>query len=981
MKQIRLSVLLTFALTMAFALRVPAAGLPPEQAAKALHPAPGFEITLAASEPNSRQPVNIMFDHRGRLWVVQYLQYPYPAGLKIVSQDQYLRTTYDRVPEPPPKGPKGADRITILESSKQDGHFDKAHDFISGLNLASAMEIGYGGVWVAQTPYLLFYPDKNGDGVPDGPPQVVLSGFGMEDAHAVVNHLIWGPDGWLYGCQGSTNTADIEGHEFQQAAWRYNPRSKAFEVFSEGGGNTFGLEWDAHGNLFTGTNNANYVMFHYVQGGYYLKNFGKHGELHNPYAFGYFGHAPHSGWRGGHVTQLGLVYQGGAFPKEFNGTWITPRLLDNRIEWNTMTPDGSSFRTKYAGDLVTSSDPRFRPVDLRTGPDGAIYIADWYDIRANHVIAVDDWDKDTGRVYRLAPKGLPFYKPFDLSKLSSDQLVDLLDNPNDWYARTARRILADRRDASIIPRLRKQVIEKDGRLALQSLWALYVSGGFDDAFALQTLNHVNPDVRSWTVRLLCDDKSVSASIQQKLVELARSEPQVTVRMQLACSARRLPADQAMPIVRQLLLRSEDISDRYIPLLLWWAIEDKATAGRDRVVEIFSDPQIWQSPIVKQVILDRIGRRYTAERTEENFTTCARLLDRSPGQEQTDRLVAGMELGLHGTPLPEVPPALRAPLAKLWEKTPRSITLVRLALRLGDHQAESEALRLAASNSASASDRAAIVEILGQLGHPSDEPVLLDLIGEKQPKSVRLAALVALQSYDDSKIANVVLSQYSGMSADLRDRARSLLCGRKAWASDLLAAVESNRMARQDVSIDQIRQIMLHNDKTLDSRMTKLWGSVQPSTSQEKQQMIAHVMEVLHAGTGDAQRGQPIFLQLCATCHTLRNQGGHIGPNLTAYDRKDLNFLVPNIVDPSASIRPEYAMYTLRTTDRRVLNGPLIESNPQSVTIEDGTARVTVPRGQIASLEASSISRMPEHLLDALTDQQLRDLFAYIAAEK
>src|SRR6185437_723698 len=251
--------------------------------------------------------------------------------------------------------------------------------------------------------------------------------------------------------------------------------------------------------------------------------FGKHGELHNPYAFGYFDRVPRSGCRGGHVTQLGLIYQGGAFPKEFNGTWITPRLLDNRIEWNAMTPEGSSFHTKYAGDLVTSSDPRFRPVDLRTGPDGAIYIADWYDIRANHVIAVDDWDKETGRIYRLAPRGLPFYRPFDLSKLSSNELVDLLDNKNDWYARMARRILAERRDPQIVPRLRKMVLETDGRLSLEAFWALYVSGGFDDAFALKTLAHVNPDVRSWTVRLLCDEKSVSASIQQKLVELARSE--------------------------------------------------------------------------------------------------------------------------------------------------------------------------------------------------------------------------------------------------------------------------------------------------------------------------------------------------------------------------------------------------------------------------------------------------------------------------
>ena len=297
-----------------FPLHATAAGLPPDETVKRLKPAEGLEVKLAAAEPMVRQPVNISFDERGRMWVVQYLQYPGPEGLKPVAVDQYLRTKYDRVPEPPPNGPKGADKITILEDTDGDGIYDKSKDFVTGLNLATSTEIGHGGVWVTQTPYLLFYPDKDRDDVPDGDPKVILSGFGMEDAHAVVNHLTWGADGWLYGAQGSTCTANVRGHVFQQAAWRYHPPTDRFEVFSEGGGNTFGLEWDAHGNLFSGTNYGNYVLVHYVQGGYFVKGFAKHGPLSNPYSFGYFDHVPHSGWRGGHVTQTGIIYQGGALP-------------------------------------------------------------------------------------------------------------------------------------------------------------------------------------------------------------------------------------------------------------------------------------------------------------------------------------------------------------------------------------------------------------------------------------------------------------------------------------------------------------------------------------------------------------------------------------------------------------------------------------------------------------------------------------------
>src|SRR3989454_5965059 len=203
-----------------FSAGLGAGGLSPQEALNHMKVADGFEVKLVAHEPEIRQPLSVTFDERGRMWVIQYLQYPTPAGLKAVSVDQYLRTKYDRVPDPPPRGPKGADRITICEDTDGDGLPDKFKDFVSGLNLASGMAIGHGGVFIVQPPYLLFYADRNGDDVPDGDPEVLLSGFGMEDAHAVANSLTWGPDGWLYGAQGSTVTAHIRDLEFQQGIWR-----------------------------------------------------------------------------------------------------------------------------------------------------------------------------------------------------------------------------------------------------------------------------------------------------------------------------------------------------------------------------------------------------------------------------------------------------------------------------------------------------------------------------------------------------------------------------------------------------------------------------------------------------------------------------------------------------------------------------------------------------------------------------------------
>jgi hypothetical protein len=306
------------------------AGLPPGEALRRIKVADGFTVKLFANEPEIRQPLTMSFDERGRMWVIQYLQYPNPAGLKAVKVDQYLRTKYDKLPEPPPRGPKGADRITICEDTDGDGRADKFKDFVAGLNLASGLALGHGGAFVVQPPYLLFYPDHNHDDVPDGDPEVLLTGFGMEDAHAFANSLTWGPDGWLYGAQGSTVTANIRGVEFQQGIWRYHPLTKEFELFAEGGGNTWGLDFDEEGNIIAGTNWSDQIALHQVQGAYYVKGFSKHGPLHNPYTFGYFEHIPYKGFKGGHVTAGGSFIKGVRFPRNSTTTTSPQTCLPMR---------------------------------------------------------------------------------------------------------------------------------------------------------------------------------------------------------------------------------------------------------------------------------------------------------------------------------------------------------------------------------------------------------------------------------------------------------------------------------------------------------------------------------------------------------------------------------------------------------------------------------------------------------------------------
>ena len=429
-----------FSLGLVFVCEKPvfAQGYKPSEAVQRMTVPEGFHVQLVASEPMIAQPVCIEFDDRGRLWVIQYLQYPNPAGLNRAKVDRFSRTTYDKIPEPPPRGPKGADRITILSDFDGNGRAQKAKDFVNGLNLASGLAFGHGGVFVLQVPYLLFYPDKNRDDIPDSDPEVLLTGFGMEDAHSVANSLMLGPDGWLYGCQGSTVTANIRGIEFQQGVWRYHPISKRFELFCEGGGNSWGLDFNEDGELIYSTNLGPYRNLHGVQGGYYWKSFGKHGALHNPYTYGYFDHIPYKNFTGGHVANGGMIYQSDSFPEKFRGKYIANDLLGHAVQIHNMEKSGSTFTASYGGELLVPNDTWFAPCDLTIGPDGAIYTSDWHDKRTAHPDPDAEWDRSNGRIYKISFGGTRSASPTsendnsrtrgtrpseDLTKLSSAQLV------------------------------------------------------------------------------------------------------------------------------------------------------------------------------------------------------------------------------------------------------------------------------------------------------------------------------------------------------------------------------------------------------------------------------------------------------------------------------------------------------------------------------------------------------------------------------
>jgi putative membrane-bound dehydrogenase-like protein len=989
------------------------AALSPRQSMDHFKTPEDLEVDLVLAEPIVSQPLFMNFDERGRMWVMQYLQYPEPEGLRLLSKDQWWRAVYDKVPDPPPHGVKGKDKISIHEDTDGDGVYDKHTTFVDGLNIATAFVQGRGGVWVLNPPYLLFYPDKNGDDVPDGDPEVHLSGFGIEDTHSVINSLRWGPDGWLYGAQGSTVSAAVKVHRpdadkkleaaqkpvFSQGQniWRYHPRTRRYEIFSEGGGNAFGLEIDSAGRVFSGHNGGNTRGFHYMQGAYLQKGFSKHGPLSNPYSFGYFPAMEHHNVP--RFTHEFLIYEshGGPFalPDKYQGKLFGAAAILNHVVMSDVIPVGSTFKTRDIGYAIDSSDTWFRPVDVKDGPDGGIYVADWYDGQLAHTANYQGGlDRDHGRIYRIRARSNAIQggrivaggtaQP-DLRKKSSPELVALLDSRDRWHREAARRVLADRQDAAIVPSLRTKLFAAKGQSAVESLWALNLSGGLDEATALKAVDHSEPQVRAWVVRIVGDEGRLPSDLATKVANLALTEPNLEVRTQFAATAKRLPAEQSLPIVRNLMMRDEDASDARQPLMIWWALEtacDVAAPGKPGEAPVHSQPaltldspDLWKRPLVQKEILPRLMRRYASTGQRSDLAICARLLKQSPTPETTKALMQGFEEAYQGRSLSNVPPELIAALSAAGGGS------VSLKIRQGDAAAIDEALKIIADEKASAPKRAEYASLFGEVKTPKSVAILQTTLTNTGDDGLKSAILTALQAYPDPEIATAVLTQYANMNEDVRAVAQSLLVSRKPWALSLAEAVDRGQIAPASLPLDTVRRMTIYKDDRLAELIQKHWGNVEGATTAEMQGLIDRYSQTL-AGAGNPYPGKKLYMQMCGKCHTLHSQGGKIGPDLTTYKRDDVRQMLIHIVNPSAEIREGFETQVAVLNDGRVVTGFLVEQDPQAITLRspDGQS-VSIERSEIEELIKSRKSLMPEGQLKELSDEQLRNLFAYLRSSQ
>ena len=588
------------------------AGLPPEQAAKEFTMPEGFVATVFAHEPDVIQPVAFTIDERGRLWVVQSVDYP------------------RRQPEG-----QGKDSIVIFEDSDNDGKADKRTVFMEGLNLASAIEVGFGGVWVGSAPHFLFIPDKDRDDKPDGPPQVLLDGWGYQDTHETLNTFTWGPDGWLYGCHGvfthsnvgKPGAPDSERTKINAGIWRYHPTKHIFEVFAEGTSNPWGIDFDANGQLWAEACVIPH-LWHIIQGARYQRQAGQH---FNPYTFDdikqvgdhvhYAGEAgPHAGNNrsdsagGGHAHAGLMVYQGDNWPEQYRGKIFIGNIHGQRVNMDVPEARGSGYVGKHGPDFLNFNDKWSQVVNFRSGPDGGVYFIDWYDNQQCHSNDPKAHDRSNGRIYKVT-FGKAAAKPGDLSKLSNEELANLQTHKNDWMARTARRILQERKGGNGEERLRIGGIQQlltardvDPKLTLRAMWTMHVTGTFFDDISLELLKSNEPYVAGWAIQLLTENLGSSGNgwssrVLPEFARLAKESKSPVVRRYLASACTRLPLEQRWDIMEGLLAHAEDANDHNLPLLYWYAFEPLAGIDQKRALSMAVASKI---PTIRTFTVRRIA---------------------------------------------------------------------------------------------------------------------------------------------------------------------------------------------------------------------------------------------------------------------------------------------------------------------------------------------------------------------------------------
>ena len=954
-----------------------------EESAKAFSLPEGTKVKVWAGEPMVQNPIAMAWDKHGRMWVAENYTY----GSRKIRFDLSLR-----------------DRVIVLSDTDGDGQADTRKVFTNKVQMLTSVEVGQGGVWLMCPPKLLFIPDRNGDLVPDGDPQIMLDGFDVArgNYHNFANGLRWGPDGWLYGrcghsCPGKIGvpgTPDDLRYPIDGGIWRYHPKRKVVEVLAHGTVNPWGHDWDEHGELFF-INTVIGHMWHMIPGAHYRES--GTGASQNPLIYERMPqHADHfhydtnlpwgrsrygaaNDFGGGHAHVGMAIYQADHFPVEWRNRLLTWNQHGRRLNRERLKREGSGYVGKHETDVFENSNEWFRGMEVSVGPGGAIYGLDWSDTGECHDHT--GVHRTSGRIYKFFHQKNPVA---DLSLMENgfDNLEAIIRHPNAWYflqflQNLSVSKLTEREKYSMIRICELNFVGRHPTpIRLRAMWILHA---LNQTISESWLSDPDEHIRAWVIRLMMDDQpidtlfgprekampTINAELVLKLVQQAQVDYSGLVRLTLASALQRLPVEHRGELAKAQAFRSEDKNDHNIPLVVWAGITPLVELDPEKILEVASSTE-WSNlrTWVARAITERSKVNPTA------FDALLKLLGDHP--DQADSLLAGIEravLGIKGFERP-------ARWDEVFSKLKGNPNALKLSVLFGDEQAIGQMEKLVMNPDAGVEVRRKTIEILIDSNSQN-----LKSISEKLLKNedLKIWAARGLSKFEDNRTGQMLVSSLQAFDGEERDELVEILCGRINWADALLTGIENGQVSKSLISPYHALQIKSLKDENLDKRLDQCWGVIRTSPeylSNRKEELRVELNKTLLA-QADLKNGSLLYDQQCSGCHQLYGRGGKLGPDLTGSGRSNIDYLLENIVDPNSAVSADYRMNILSLKNGRVLSGMIAGQDRNSLTLRMPGSETVVSKADIKKRETLENSIMPAGLLDNLKQEERRDLIAYL----
>jgi putative membrane-bound dehydrogenase-like protein len=966
----------------------------PENAVATFELAPGFQMEILASEPLVMDPVDMEIDEFGRLYVVEMPGYPIDKS--------------------------GTGRITLLTDTDEDGIMDQRTIFADNLVLPNGILRWEKGVLITDAPDVLYLEDTDGDGVADLR-EVVMTGFSLSNPHVNVNNPVYGLDNWIhlshlghigtrkyeeeFGDKGtnivfpnSPGTTELpknaNGHSV-----RFRPDIQVAELASTR--SQFGHTYDRWGRYLL-THNQNHIYHEVIAAPYLSRNPGllvsnasesisDHGKETEVFQITTNPDRQLFTPVGLTTSSSGLTaYLGGVFPEPFEHAVFVAESVSNLVHVDILKEKGATFiaeRLRENKEFLASRDSWSRPVNMYIGPDGALYVLDYY----RKIIEHPEWMSDEavaagglydgvgmGRIYRITPEGTgkaDWTSGLTFGEERPKEWVKHLDNKNNWWRSNAQRLLVTSQNQEVIPELEKMAKNQDsaeGRV--HALWTLEGLKGLSTELIIEALFDTEAGVRENAIKLAEMHLSESNELIDALLKL-KADPNARVRFQLLCTLGFIDTPEATKVAEELLF--QDLSDEWVQIAALSASSSQNVPLLRTVLSRFDKDQPAYGSLIS-----RLTAMITANENDgEAEKLLQKALDLSGNNGWEAAVLDGISDGVKRNEGNEevltnyldkiVLAFFEHPDARLRKSALNLIKSLDFKDETLLQSSMNKAMAIAADHSIPESRRAEALRFLpeGDVAPFADQ--LQGMIATTEPIVLQIAAMQALGNIKGKEVSEYVLAKWNSLTPEIRDVALGTFMSESERVKLLLKALQDGKIPSAAIGWKMRVRLMNNGDEATRNFARELL------TKDEGEEINNRYQKALEIN-GDPIAGKSVYIENCALCHQFRGKSGvAFGPDLGTLHNWHPKDLMANILDPNLSIAPGFDLWEVTLKDGEIIQGMIMNETSAAISlrISPGVEK-TINRQDIESIKGMNMSLMPG-LAGQLDQQKIADLMAFI----